>query len=173
MNMSRIAVLVLLFALPAVVSADDVEIKKVVKAKVEVLNEATVKGEFARIADLTHPKVVEIAGGREKMIALMEKSFKEMKEEGISVHSAKVGEPSDLARKGGDLYVVVPFDLTMKVEGGKITASGYVVGVSSDQGKVWTFVNSSSSPGAIKLILPDLPNSLELPEKRKPVFEKD
>jgi len=48
-----------------------------------------------------------------------------------------------------------------------------VIGVSSDQGKSWTFVNGDLDIKKVKQVLPNLPAQLRLPERQKPVFEKD
>jgi hypothetical protein len=172
MNAIPASMVVLLLALPSTLLAGDAEIKRDVKAKVEILNDATMKGEYGKIADLTHPKVLEIVGGREKMIALMEKTIQQLKGQGIEILSTKVAEPSDLVKQGEELYVVVSFELKMKLKDGKMTTFGYVIGVSNDQGKTWTFVNSSSNLEAIKQILPNLPAALKLPEPKKPILEK-
>jgi hypothetical protein len=96
-----------------------------------------------------------------------------MKEEGFAFLSSKVEDPADIVEQGPDLYVVVPFALEMKAPGGKVTSPGFVVGVSSDRGKSWAFVNNPKDPAALKQILPDLPDRLKLPERKKPTFEKD
>jgi hypothetical protein len=48
---------------------DDAEIKHIVMKKVIELNDAVMKEDLGKVADLTHPKVVELLGGRDKMIA--------------------------------------------------------------------------------------------------------
>src|SRR5690242_6235956 len=77
-------------------AADDTSVRQVVKRKVEELNKATIDGDFAKIADLTHPKVVKLMGGREKMISVLESGIKDMKSKGYAFRSAKVDAPSDL-----------------------------------------------------------------------------
>lgn len=52
-------------------AVDDVSLKNTAKAKVEELQNALIKQDFGKVADLTHPKVLEMAGGRNKMIAVI------------------------------------------------------------------------------------------------------
>lgn len=167
----RAVVLVLLWIAPGV--ADDAALKASARAQVEEINEALIRGKFDRIADLTHPRVVELTGGREKMIALMESATREMKQKGYSVLSSKAGDPTDLVEQGTDLFVVVPFVLEMKAPGGKLSSPGFVVGVSGDRGKTWGFVNNPKDPESLKLILPGLPERLKIPERKEPTFRKD
>ncbi len=153
--------------------ADDAALKKGAKARTQELSDATVKGSFEKILDLTHPRVIELGGGRDKMIAAMEVTFRQMKEEGIGYRSAIVEEPSDPVRHGTEVYIVVPFRLEMKAPGGKVRADGYVVGVTADEGKTWGLVNGIADFAKLKQILPDLPDRLMLPAYRKPTFERD
>jgi hypothetical protein len=164
---------ILLCAFPiSTILAADAAIKKLVKENVQTLNDSLAKGDFAKVVDLTHPKIVELLGGRENSIATMEKGMKEMNAQGIEVKSVKVGDPSDVVKQGDELYLYVPFELTMKLPNGKVTIPSYVIGLSTDQGKSWTYVDANGGEN-IKKILPNLPSTLKLPEKKKPVMEKD
>lgn len=154
-------------------AADEAALKKIVKEKVEEINRAAIKDDFGKVADLTHPNLVRLMGGREKMISTMESAVKEMKSNGFVIRSARVDDPSDPIATGQELFVVVPFVLEMKVPGGKVLAKSFVIGVSSDKGKSWAFVNGDLDINAVKQVLPTLPNQLKLPEKQKPVFEKE
>jgi hypothetical protein len=152
---------------------DDAEIKQIVKTKVIELNDAVMKEDHGKVVDLTHPKVVKLSGGRDKMISAMTAGNKQMKAQGSAFHSCKVAEPTDLVSEGSELYVVVPFLLEMKVPDGKLLVQSFVIGISTDKGKSWTFVNGDIDRQKVKEVLPNLPDKLTLPEKKKPVFEKD
>ena len=102
--------------------ADDTALKQAIKGKVEEINNALLKEDFGMVVDLTHPKLVALMGGRQKMISVMEAGTKEMKSKGFEFHSAKVEDPSEPVKSGSDLFVVVPFELEMKVPGGKLRA---------------------------------------------------
>jgi hypothetical protein len=154
-------------------AADNAPLKKVVKGKVEEINNALIKWDFAKVADLTHPRAVKLIGGREKMISVMESGTKDMKSKGFAIRSVKVGDPSDPVVAGTDLFVVVPILLEIKAPGGRLLQKSFVIGVSGDQGKSWAFVNGDLEVKQVKQVLPNLPGQLKLPEKQKPVFEKD
>jgi hypothetical protein len=163
----------LVLSCSAAQAADDASPKQVAKGKVEEMNNALIKEDFGKVVDLTHPKVVELLGGREKMIAVMESGTKDMKAKGFAFRSAKVDDPTNLVTAGSDQFVVVPFLLEMKAPGGKLLQKSFVIGVSSDKGKSWSFVNGDMDIKKVKEFLPNLPEDLKLPEKQKPVFEKD
>src|SRR5438045_2512650 len=85
---------------PLVVHADDTDIKKTAKAQAEESQAALIKGDFGKLADLTHPKLVEKMGGKEKMVAYLTTEMKKMKEMGYEFKSVKVMAPGDPVRAG-------------------------------------------------------------------------
>jgi hypothetical protein len=154
-------------------AGQDAPVTQILKKKVEEINNALVKEEFGKVADLTHPKVVELMGGRDKMVAAMASGIKQMKSSGHTFAGVKVEAPSEPVSAGSDLFAVVPFLMEIKIPGGKLTQRSFVIGVSGDAGKSWTFVNGDIDAKTIRRVLPNLPEKLKLPEKQKPVFEKE
>ncbi|HWG46107.1 MAG TPA: hypothetical protein VN688_25320 [Gemmataceae bacterium] len=154
--------------------ATDTKPEQVAKAKAEEVLQATLKGDFGKLADLTYPKVVESLGGRDKMIAKLEASSKEMKSKGVTFRSVKVGDVLQLAPSDSHLFALLPMTLEMKIPTGTITVKSFLLGISSDKGKTWTFFNGDKMDDEkAKKLLPSLPAKLKLPKKEKPVFRKD
>jgi hypothetical protein len=166
-------ILVLLVWCCTTQAREDPPIKKTVKADVEEMNKAVIKENFARMVDFTHPKAVELLGGREKMISIMESGTREMKAKGFTFLSVKVEEPSDPVPAGPELFLVVPFVLEMKSPGGRMIQKTCVVGVSSDKGQTWKYVNGDQNRNRLKMVLPTLPDLLKLPEHQDPMLQKD
>jgi hypothetical protein len=154
--------------------ADDASKSAVVKKAVEI-GEAIKKEDYAKVIDLTYPKVIELMGGREKMIATLETGMKQLKEQGFAFRSLEVGEPGEFLAEGKNTFVVVPTTTEMTVPGGKMTIKSYLLGISPDGGKAWTFVdgNGIGTPEKREMVLPKLPEKLELPEPQKPTLIKD
>lgn len=152
-------------------AADDAAMKKRVKAKVEELNTALLKEDFNKVVSLTHPKLVKIAGGKKALVESMESGTKSMTSKGISISSVETNEPSGIVKSTTEMYTVVPFTLKMTVPKGTMRVQSFVIGVSSDEAKTWTFVNGDVDDEALKQVLPDLPKDLKLPQKQKPQME--
>jgi hypothetical protein len=150
----------------------DAKLQQLVKSKVEAMNTALLRGDYAKIADLTHPKVVEESGGREKMIATMKDTMEGLKSRGIVFRGAKVDPPTEFASADGEMFTVVPFSLEITTPGQKITQRTFVIGVSGDRGQTWTFINGDLGEAQVKLLLPNLPKELKLPRNQPPVVEK-
>lgn len=153
--------------------AEEVALKKRVRADVEQMNDAMLTGDLTKLVDLTHPKAVEMLGGRESMIAVIEKTNLDMKKRGMEIKSNATGNPSDPVTTDDEMYIVVPHKLEMKAPGGKLHVNAFVIGISTDEGKSWKYVNGDLTHKMIKQVLPNLPDELKLPAKKAPVFEKD
>jgi hypothetical protein len=155
------------------VYADDAEMKKTAKAKAIECQEALIKGNYEAFVDLTHPKVVEGVGGREKMIEKMSTGMKAMKAKGLEFKSAKFSDPSDPVAVGKDLYITVPFTLEVAIPGARGTSNNALVGISSDGGKTWMFIDTGPGRDTLKKLFPDLPDKLPIPKKEPPKFVKE
>ncbi len=147
----------------------------VVKKKAQEVGEALLKEDYAKVIDLTYPKVVELLGGREKMIGALADGMRQLKEKGFAFRSVEVGEPADFIEGGKDTFVVVPTTTEMTAPGGRFIVKSYLLGISPDGGKAWTFVdgNGIGTPEKREKILPKLPEKLELPEAQEPEFIKE
>jgi hypothetical protein len=171
---AALSICLLLIASNAVLAADDAAFKRNVRDKVLEINDAVIKSDVAKILDLTYPKVVEAMGGREKAIAEMTDSLKRLKAQGFEFIDSKVDEPSDSVKAGDDLFVVVTFEMKIKVpSGGKLRQKSFVIGISPDAGKTWKFVNGDMDIKVVKTMVPNLPDSLKLPARQKAVVEKE
>jgi hypothetical protein len=170
---ARLSVVCLMLSLPTAAHSDDTDVKKTAKAKAEEIQTALVKGDLEKVADLTHPKVVTGLGGKEKMVARMKKEIEAMKGQGSAFKSAKILDPSEPITAGKELYIGIPFDLEMTVTGGRLLSRGFLVGVSSDGGKSWTFVDGVPGRDKIKELLPNLPDALVFPKREPRTLIKD
>lgn len=163
----RIAVIVMFFGFAAGTSAraDNDEMKKAAKAQAEKAQTAVMKGDAETLIDLTHPKLVEQLGGRDKAITATRSGVKMYKDKGLEIKAAKVGDPSDPVQGGKELYIVVPTTTEMTTPQGKAVSQGYMVGVSADGGKMWRFVHGALDAEKVRKLLPDIPEKLVLPKR--------
>lgn len=144
-----------------------------VKSDVTTMNEALFTGNYAKLVDLTHPDVVKMMGGRDRMIALTKREIESMKEKGFGFQAVKVGDPGEQAGNDSQTYIVVPFEIELKLPDGTAFIPSFVIGVSEDKGKSWTYVNGDLDIKRVKSILPNLPETLKIPAREKPRIVKD
>ncbi|MFN2577707.1 MAG: hypothetical protein ABR607_08455 [Pyrinomonadaceae bacterium] len=128
------------------------------------LTDAFGKKDYARFVNLIHPKVIEMAGGREQMIAEMTKELKEMEDEGVVVLSSSCGEPTQFVHDGSDsIYAVLPITLKTKAQAGIFQSESTMIAVSSDGGANWKFIDASGKDqGELKKLIPGVADKLKL-----------
>jgi hypothetical protein len=148
--------------------------ERVVQKKALEAVEATKKEDFGKLADLAYPPLIEAAGGRAKLIAQHEAGVREMKARGFAIRSVKVGETAQVAADGDKRFAVVPFLMEMIAPEGILQVSSFLLGISPDKGKTWTFVDGvKANDEKVKKLLPKLPASLKLPPKKLPLLKKE
>jgi hypothetical protein len=154
---------------------DDEKPDAVVKAKAEEVLQLLLKGDYKKFVALTYPRIVKEMGGPEKMADDLAAKMKQLKEQGYELRSLKADDPTSSAEVGERRFVVVPYALEMKSPGGKMTVKSFLVAISSDKGKTWTFVDGAGirDVEAQKKLLPELPDppALRLPRLEKPIIE--
>ena len=126
---------------------------------------------YAKIADFTHPKVLELIGGRTKVIEAGE----DIKKEGFSVVSAVAGEPKEIVSIDNELFASLPVTLQMKTPGsknGKLEQQSTLVAVSSDNGANWKFVNGINQD-QFQQLFPNAATKIQIPTDPTPTLVKD
>jgi hypothetical protein len=135
--------------------------------------EATVKGDYKKLVEMTHPSAVKSVGGKEKMIDLLEKSMAELKSKGFAFTSFKADPVQSSATKGGSLYCILPSTLKIKIDQRNITQRSYLLGISSDGGKTWKFLEGAQGEPGLRKLMPEIPKDLKFPEPIKHTSEDD
>jgi len=166
-----VACLVLMFCARPV-GADDAEIKKTAKAKATECQNAFVKGDYETFADLTHPKAIEDSGGRKKMVEGLAAEIKSLKAMGTEFKAVKMAEASDPVAAGKVLYICVPFTMEMSTPNGLVGVKSSLLGISTDKGKTWLFVDAIAGRESLKKSFPDLPAALVIPKNEPPTLIK-
>jgi hypothetical protein len=139
---------------------------------------ALTSGDFAHVVALTYPKVVELIGGRDKMLETLRRSNEDMKARGSAIIGVEVSEPKEVVSAGDKQFAIVPMTVSVQVPTGILRSKGFLIAVSEDRGKTWTFIDgaglvSESGKEKEKLtqILPDFPPQLALPPREPPSWE--
>jgi hypothetical protein len=112
-------------------------------------------------------------GGRDRLVELLKTGQKEMAKQGIQLLSASIQSRVELAQGGGDRFAIVPYDLEMSVPEGRALVKTWLLGISPDHGKNWTFIDGGKlNAAAIKLYFPNFPATLALPARQQPQLER-
>jgi len=132
---------------------------------------AIVTEDFNRVVDLTYPKVVELMGGRAKMIALLHDGMQQMKAQGQQILSSLADDPIQVTTINKQIFAVVPTTLKIKVPQGVLVSKSITIGVSSDNGKSWTFVSGDNlDEEKMKIVFPSAAGKLKIPPHQEPTL---
>jgi hypothetical protein len=135
--------------------------------------DALLKGDYPTFVQYTHPKIVAMVGGSDKMVEMIKSGMEAMKAQGMSIDTYKIEAPTGTIASGDDLTAIVPTLLQMSNKSQKITQKSYLLAISSDNGKHWTFVDGAGlNDETLKTVIPNPPKELKLPAKTEPVIEK-
>lgn len=136
--------------------------------------DALIIQDYQSFVKFTYPKIVKMAGGKEAMAETLEKSIQNMKGEGFTFSSCKIGSVMQVVKAGKELHALLPQHVVMKVKGGTLISNSYLIAISMDQGKNWYFVDTANlTDEKIRLIFPEYNYDLKIPSKQPPVFTKD
>jgi len=152
----------------------NIEYSKTIKEQAEMMGKFLLKKDFMSFCNYTYPKIIEMMGGRQKMIEVMEKGSKEMLSEGTDFLSVAFGEPSKIITIGNELQCTVPQTIEMKVPKGRLITKSTLIAISIDNGKNWYFLDTSGNDiQTMKRALPNLSGELIIPEKTQPTFYEE
>ncbi len=145
-----------------------------VKLQAESMAQLLLKSDFKSFSKFTHPKVIEMMGGEEKMIETLESGTKAMAAEGTGFLSISIGEPSKIISINNELQCTLSQTIEMKVPNGKLTAKSTLIAISTNNGKSWYFIDTSGKNiETMQKLLPNLSSDLVISANEKPVFSKD
>ena len=165
--------LTFLLALLATTSFGQID-NKLIKEQAELTAKALLDDDYETIIRFTYPKVIELVGGRDKMISLIKNGKIEMGKEGISFDKVTIGEPSKTVIAGDEIHCLIPQTVYMKVPKGKLKSETHLLAVSRDNGTNWFFIDAVSlNKDNIKMVLPNYNFDLILPAKTQPIFVAD
>lgn len=138
------------------------------------ISDAVARRDFAKLADLTYPKAIEAAGGRDRMVSTLTSEMKKMEAEGVVVLSSTAGTPTQVINVSGSIYAVLPTILKVKAKDGIFQTEGSMIGISSDNGTTWTFIDAGEKDQKdLKKLLPTVADKLSLPKEKLPVRISD
>lgn len=158
------------------VTAQPTRSERVVQALDEMLR-AMLARNYSRAVELTHPKVIQSLGGREKAIAAFQSGANSIHSEtGLTPISSKVGSPLGFSVGGSDLFTIVPVTDRFRSPQGTVVAKTHYIGVSPDSGRTWSFVSVLAFQGdnapRLREFFPNWPSELILPPRERAELEQ-
>jgi hypothetical protein len=159
-------------AQPAIRKAVAVTQTQRIRELAEENSAALAAGNYGRVADLTYAKVVEIAGGREKVIDALRHGSVGLKAHGGAILPSEVNEPNEIVTVADKEFAIVPYTMRIKATNRTLYAKCFLIAVSSNGGHTWTFIDGGPTKQELTQLLPDFPPKLSLPTCEEPVLDQ-
>jgi hypothetical protein len=143
----------------------------VIKRQATLMAQATFKGDHKTIIAYTYPKLVELSGGPEQMQKLITERVDALKKQGILSFEGTIGSPGKFYEAGTETHCLLPEEIIIKTSYGRFLSRSYMLGVSNDKGKNWTFLDvGNMPPDVLHRLLPNLSAEIIIPPPAKPEF---
>jgi hypothetical protein len=172
-RLAAIAFFVLIALTGSATHAGDAEMKAAAKAQANDCAQAYFRQDYDAFAAKMYPKLLEMSGGKENLIRTLQDGRKQMLAEGGDIRSATIGDVTQLKESHSQEFAIVPETLEISMREGTLTAESYMLGISDDGGKTWTFLDGAGVQkmgDSIRTILPNFPADLALPAPKQPTF---
>ncbi|SFH20626.1 hypothetical protein [Pedobacter insulae] len=151
-----------------------VDYSTTIKEQAGIMGHLLLKKDFNSFCRYTYPSIIDMMGGKQKMVEIMEKGSIAMQSEGTTFVDVTFGDPSKIIAVGNELQFTVPQTIEMKVPNGRLTTQSTLIAISINKGKNWYFVDTSGKDiSSMKKVLPNLSGDLKIPKMTQPIFYPD
>ena len=135
---------------------------------------ASFNNDHKTVLDLTYPGLIALSGGRDTLEKLITERIESLKKQGIISFNGSVVSPGPFYKAGSQIHCLIPEIIVMKMFNGRYVTRSYLLAVSDNNGKSWTFMDVGKMPGPVlHKLLPNFNDELLIPTPGKPMFFPD
>lgn len=168
-----ITAILLSFSSTAQVSQEDSVYLDNVEKQGRIMAELLVAKDYKAFVKFTHPQVIKMLRGEEKMVEVLKESMETMEADGFSIVNCTISRPLKIIQFKTELQCTVPQTLEMKTPEGRMVTKSTLIGISGDKGANWVFIDTQGKE--LKILqarFPNLSPELVIPQKEDPVIYK-
>ncbi|SEN74234.1 hypothetical protein SAMN05216436_1213 [bacterium A37T11] len=135
------------------------------------MSDAFLKGDYQKFTKYTYHRILKSIGGESRMIVALQNGKNSLKLKGMSMEKISLDTPSKIIKSNGELQCTLQEHITFKMNKGKLITTSTLIAFSEDEGKNWTFLDTSNKDEAtLRKFLPNLSQSIVIPLQQKPEF---
>ncbi len=162
-----IILLILAAFAPSTVISQNLE--TTIKIQAMDMAKAVLAKDLDKLSAYLPPKLIEEAGGKEKMMIARDTMNKYMKQFGAEIKRVTIGNPGKIINYKNQLQALVPQTTELKFMASTITLESTLIAISEDKGQHWYFVDTSIyREDKLKLSLPNLSPEIIIPPMKPP-----
>lgn len=145
----------------------------VIKTQAMDMVKSLMKKDYPRFARYMHPKIIEMAGGKDSLIMKMDTVNTRAGKFGAKIKKVLLGHPASVVNYNTELQTTLPQTTELETPLGNIILETTIIAISTDKGKNWYFIDTSMySVDEVKKSLPNISPDLTIPPNKKPRFVK-
>jgi hypothetical protein len=133
----------------------------------KALGEATRHTDVATLVDMTYPPLVEMAGGRKKLLSQTTASMAQMNAGDMKIEKIEFSSPTPTYRDGGKSICFVPRVMQVSIKDIRVHAAGYLMAIwDPSVPRRWTYLDSDGfqrNPALMRQLFPGLPEGVKPP----------
>lgn len=132
----------------------------------EITSKATLTSDFNTVLKHTYPSIINLMGGKEKGIELLETTFSNMEQQGFVFEKARVTNVSEVVHEQDQYRCYIETQNQMKFNTTRIKSKSYLLGIYDENKKVWHFLEAKQlkNQAMVDQVLPNFKTSLVIPE---------
>lgn len=132
----------------------------------KLTSKATLEMDFETVLKHTLPKVIDMMGGEEAALTLLNSTFDSMKSQGFVFEKADIISVSEIVEEQGQFRCVIEGYNQMKMASQRIKSKSYLLGVYNEADKFWWFIEAKQlkNKAMLDMVLPDFETSLDIPD---------
>ncbi|REE08496.1 hypothetical protein DFQ09_107175 [Winogradskyella pacifica] len=132
----------------------------------KITSTATLKMDFETVLKHTLPSVLDMMGGKDAALKVIESTFENMKAQGFVFEKADINGVSEIVKEQGQFRCAIEGYNQMVMSGQRISSKSYLLGIYNEADKYWWFIEAKQlkNDALTKQILPNFETALEIPE---------
>lgn len=147
-------------------SSENFILTTVIKKQANEMGNAFIIADYKSFVKFTHPTLIQLMGGENKMITTLTKTINDAKSQGVSFLSIAFDNPTKIIENKNELQCTIKQHLTAQVTNGKVTNSSILIAVSLNNGKKWFFIDTTNKNiTQMRQLLPNLSSEIVIPNK--------
>jgi hypothetical protein len=142
------------------------QMKNAAREQANQCAQANVNNDFDQAVNLMNPKAVEKLGGKDRAAATIRTMLQQIAAMGLKLQGASVGDVTQITESHSQVFAIIPEFIDYSTAEGSTRMQSFLLGVSDDGGRNWTFIDGSgvaSNPALLRELLPNFPGDLVLP----------
>ncbi len=132
----------------------------------QITSKATLEMDFKTVLKHTLPKVVDMMGGEDAALTLLESTFDTMKAQGFKFEKADIISVSEIVEEQGQYRCVIEGYNQMKMANQRIKSKSYLLGIYNETDGFWWFLEAKQlkNKAMLDMVLPEFKTSLDIPD---------